>query len=623
MKLPLLIAAALLASVPSAAQERGRSPQTAARAAYPGVIRLEVDATDTDRRIYRVRETVPVARAGRMTLLYPQWLPGNHAPTGQLEKLAGLVIRAGGRTLDWRRDTTNLYAFHVDVPRGVSTLEMEFQFLSPIAADQGGRIVVSPDLLSLQWQAVVLYPAGYPASAITVQPSVRLPEGFTFATALERDGTAFRPTSLETLIDSPLYAGRYARTVVLDSGPNPVRLNIFADSPELLEAKPEHLEAHRRLISQADAVFGRRRFDHYDFLVGLTRRLSGIGLEHLRSSENNTAATYFTEWDKNAPARTLLPHEYAHSWNGKAVRPAGIYRQDFNTPIDPRLLWLYEGQTDYWGTVLAARSGLITAEQARADLAGTAATMAAREGRSWRALEDTTFDPAIAYRRPKAWTSWQRGTDYYGEGALVWLEADTLIRERSNGQRSLDDFARRFFSGPPVTTDIQTYTFEDIVRTLNAVEPYDWAGFLRDRVEAANAPPPLGGFTRGGYRLAFTETPSAFATASEATSGSTDLTYSLGLTVGREGAVTNVAWEGPAYDAGLAVGSTVVAVNGFTYDADRLRAAVRRKAPVELLVRTGDRFRTLAIPYADGLRYPQLQRVENTPARLDDILRPR
>jgi predicted metalloprotease with PDZ domain len=479
---PLLLAALLAAAPahPAAAQPSGKAP--AARTAFPGVIRLEVDVSDTERRVYRVRETIPVPRPGRMTLLYPQWLPGNHSPTGQLEKLAGLVIRGGGQTLQWRRDPTNLYAFHVEVPRGVSALDIEFQFLSPIVTDQGGRIVVSPDLLSLQWQAVVLYPAGYPASAITVQPSVRLPEGFTFATALDRDGAAFRPVDLETLIDSPLYAGRYARTIELDVGPAPVRLNIFADSPELLEAKPEHIEAHRRLITQADAVFGRRRFDHYDFLLALTRRLSGIGLEHLRSSENNTVPNYFTEWDRTASARTLLPHEYAHSWNGKAVRPAGIYRPDFNTPIDPRLLWLYEGQTDYWGTVLAARSGLITAEQARADFAGTAAQMAARAGRAWRPLEDTTFDPAIAYRRPKAWGSFQRGTDYYGEGALVWLEADTLIRERSNGQRSLDDFARRFFSGPPVKTDIQTYTFDDIVRTLNAVEPYDWAGFLRARV---------------------------------------------------------------------------------------------------------------------------------------------
>jgi predicted metalloprotease with PDZ domain len=288
---PLLLAALLAAApaLPAAAQPSGKAP--AARTAFPGVIRLEVDVSDTERRVYRVRETIPVPRPGRMTLLYPQWLPGNHSPTGQLEKLAGLVIRGGGQTLQWRRDPTNLYAFHVEVPRGVSALDIEFQFLSPIVTDQGGRIVVSPDLLSLQWQAVVLYPAGYPASAITVQPSVRLPEGFTFATALDRDGAAFRPVDLETLIDSPLYAGRYARTIELDVGPAPVRLNIFADSPELLEAKPEHIEAHRRLITQADAVFGRRRFDHYDFLLALTRRLSGIGLEHLRSSENTPCPT--------------------------------------------------------------------------------------------------------------------------------------------------------------------------------------------------------------------------------------------------------------------------------------------------------------------------------------------
>jgi len=625
--------ACVLAAVPALGQTPAPSPQAQPTAAYPGVIRLAVDVRDVNRRIFRVRETIPVARPGPMTLLYPQWLPGNHAPTGQLEKLAGLTIRAGGRTLPWRRDPINLYAFQVDAPAGAREIEVQFEFLSPTTPDQGGRIVVSPELLDLQWQAVVLYPAGYAAGRIAVEPSVRLPDGWSFATALEGGGgptppagaeIRFARTDLDTLVDSPLYAGRHFRRVELDGGPRPVRLNIFADAPEFLEAKPEQLEAHRALVRQADALFGPRRFEHYDFLLHLTRRLTGIGLEHLESSENTTVTNYFTEWDKSAPARSLLPHEYTHSWNGKFMRPLGLTRADFNTPVDARLLWLYEGQTDYWGVVLAARAGLITADQARADFAGAAATYADRPGRTWRSVEDTTADPAVAYRRPKAWPSWQRGTDYYVEGGLVWLEADTLIRELSGGRRSLDDFARAFFGGPPAGTRLQTYGFEDIVRTLNAVQPYDWAGFLQARFQAAGAPPPLEGIRRGGYRLAYGETPLPYL----AGESGLDLTHSLGMSLRADGGITSVQWDGPAFREGLAVGGQVLAVGGLAYDAARLRSAIRTAAgqgaaPLELLVRTGDHFRTVRIAYTGGLRFPRLERVAATPARLDDILRPR
>lgn len=630
----LVLAALCAVAFASGALAQPAPPIPAARdIAYPGVIRLEVDATDVNRRIYRVRETIPVGRPGPMTLLYPQWLPGNHSPTGQLEKLAGLVIEANGRAVPWRRDPLNLYAFHLDVPTGARTLDIRFQFLSPTAPDQGGRVVVSPELLSLQWQAALLYPAGHHARRITVEPSVRLPDGWAFASALDAGGgrtpapgqaADFRPTPLETLIDSPLYAGRHHRREVLDSGPNPVRLNIFADSPEQLAAKPEHIAAHRALLAEADMVFGRRRYTHYDFLLHLSRRLGGIGLEHLQSSENTTVTNYFTEWDRSAPARSLLPHEYAHSWNGKFMRPAGLSTADYNTPQDARLLWLYEGQTDYWGVVLAARAGLITADQARGEFAAMAAGYTERPGRSWRSVEDTTADPAIAYRRPKAWSSWQRGTDYYEEGALVWLDADTLIRERSNGARSLDDFARRFFGAAPAGAPLQTYGFDDIVRVLNAVEPYDWARFLQARFQTAGAPPPLAGVARGGYRLNYAETPSPYFALGE--TGSINLTYSLGMALRPDGGVTSVLWDGPAFGQGLSVGAQLVAVNGLAFEPERIRAAVRAAkggtAPIELLVRNGDHFRTVSIPYAGGLRYPQLQRVDGAPSRLDAILAP-
>lgn len=618
----LLLIAFLLLPIQAAAQSPARPAGD-----YPGVIGLEVDVSDTARRIYRVRETIPVAAPGRLTLLYPQWLPGNHAPTGQLEKLAGLTFTgAGGRTLAWRRDPIDLYAFHVEVPAGTTSVEATFQFLTPIESTQGGRIVVSPEALDLQWQAVTLYPKGWPAKRIRVQPSVRLPDGWSHAVALDpapgapatAGRVAFAATTLETLVDSPLFAGRYYKRYDLDPGSRtPVHLNVFAETPERAEASAQQIEAHREMVRQADKLFGVRRFDRYEFLLGLTSGLSGIGLEHLRSSENITTRDYFTDWTKSATGRDLLPHEYTHSWNGKHTRPRGLEQADYNTPVDAGLLWVYEGLTDYWGVVLAARSGLITAEQGRDTFAELASTFDNRPGRQWRSVLDTTADPAIAYRRPKAWTSWQRSTDYYTEGALVWLEADTLIRERSNNRRSLDDFARAFFGRKDAGPMPQLYDRANVVAALNAVQPYDWATFFAERIDRPGVATPTAGLERGGYRLTYAETPSAWTAAGETDASSF---LSLGMSARRDGTVASVLWDGPAFAAGLTGGqSRIVAVNGLAYDDARIKAAVRSKGQIELIVREGDRYRTVTLDARQGPRYPRLERAAG-PARLDDIL---
>ena len=348
------------------------------------------------------------------------------------------------------RDPVDVFAFHVDVPAGATTLDVNFQFASPVDNNEG-RMVMTPDMLNLQWNAVVLYPAGYFARQIMVEPSVRLPEGWEFATALETAAsnggvTTFKPVPLDTLVDSPMFAGRYFKRLDLDpGGPAPVHLNIVADRAELLEVKPEQLEAHRALVQQAYKLYGSHHYDHYDFLLALTDHMGGIGLEHHQSSENGTVPTYFTEWDKNADTRDLLPHEYTHSWNGKFRRPADLWTPNFNVPMRDSLLWVYEGQTQYWGFVLAARSGLLTKQQTLDAIAATAALYDHRVGREWRALQDTTNDPITAMRRPLPWRSWERSEDYYSEGQLMWLDADTLIREKSGGKRSLDDFARTLF----------------------------------------------------------------------------------------------------------------------------------------------------------------------------------
>jgi predicted metalloprotease with PDZ domain len=619
------------ASASEGPQPAPANPEIAAPrdVAYPGVIRLQVDATDTDRRIFRVREIVPVSGPGPITLLYPKWLPGNHAPRGPLDQLGGLIVTANGKRVEWTRDTADPYAFHLDVPAGATALDLEFQFLSPTETKMG-RVVVTPDMLNLQWNAVALYPAGYFARQITVEPSVTLPEGWKFGTALETASTAgttttFKPVNFDTLVDSPMFAGRYFKQVDLDpNGPVPVRLNIVADKPEQLEIKPEQLAQHRALVAQAYKLYGSHHYDHYDFLFALSGEMSGIGLEHHRSSENGVDGDYFVDWAKSVADHDLLPHEYTHSWNGKFRRGADLWTPNFNVPMRDSLLWVYEGQTQYWGYVLAARSGLMTKEQTLDAIAATAAAYDARVGRAWKALQDTTNDPIIAARRPLSWRSWQRSEDYYSEGQLVWLDADTRIRELSGGKKSLDDFAAAFFGGKSGTYVPETYDFNEVVATLNAVQPYDWANFLKTRLEGHGPGAPLDGLARGGYRLVFTDTPSDLFKTEDAARKITTLTYSLGLTLTKDGTIADVQWDGPAFKAGLITGTTLVAVDGRAYDADRLKDAIRKakdgKAPIELLVKNGDRYRTVAIDWHGGLRYPHLERIKDAPARLDAIL---
>jgi len=596
---------------------------------FPGNIQLSVDGTDTDRHIFSVRERIPVRGGESIVLLYPQWLPGSHSPTGRIEDLAGLTIHAAGALVQWTRDPIDVFAFHVTVPAGASALDVEFQFLSAITGGQG-RVIMTPDMLNLQWASLVVYPAGYFARQITIEPSVHLPTGWQYATALETNSsndavTTFKPVSLETLVDSPMFAGRNFRQVDLDpGGPAPVRLNVFADRPALLEAKPEQMAAHRSLVQQAYKLYGSHHYAHYDFLLALTDHMGGIGLEHHQSSENGTVPSYFTEWDKNSNERDLLPHEYTHSWNGKFRRPADLWTPNYNVPMRGSLLWVYEGQTQYWGYVLAARSGLLTKQEVLDSIAWDAAVYDNRVGREWRPLQDTTNDPIIAMRRALPWRSWQRSEDYYTEGLLIWLDADTLIREQSHGQKSLDDFARAFFGINDGSYVSATYTFDDVVNTLNHVQPYDWAKFLHARLEGHGPGAPLDGIARGGYKLVYTNAPSSYFKDSESSRRVTDLTYSLGLVVGNDAALTDVLWGGLAFSNGLTSGTTIVAVDGTAYSSERLKDAIenarKNSEPIELLVRNGERFRTVRLNYHEGLRYPHLERNTEIPARLDDIL---
>jgi predicted metalloprotease with PDZ domain len=598
---------------------------------YPGTIRLSVDATDLDHHIFRIHESIPVQGGQPLTLLLPQWIPGNHAPSGNIAEMGGLLVRADGQRLAWSRDTVDDFAFHIQPPGNARTVEVDFQFLSAVERDQG-RVVMTPEMLSLQWIFMSLYPAGYYARQIPVAASVTLPEGWGFGTALEvagrKDGQVdFKTVPYDVLVDSPMLAGRYFRQIELDPGAaRPVTLDIAADRPELLEIKPEQIEAHKTLVRQADLLFASRHFDHYDFLLSVTERLGGIGLEHHRSSEDGVPPGYFTEWDKDSPSRDLLPHEYTHSWNGKYRRPADLWTPNYNVPMQDSLLWVYEGQTQYWGHVLAARSGLVGKDLALQSLALTAAAYDNMPGRAWKPLQDTTNDPIVARRRPQPWRSWRRSEDYYSEGALIWLDADTLIRERSGGQRSLDDFARAFFGVFDGSFTELTYGFDDLVKALNTVEPYDWAGFLRTRLDG-NGAAPLDGLARGGYKLVYRENPTEFQRQQMALRRIEDFTYSLGFTLSsKDATMAAVQWDSPAFKAGLTVGTKLLAVNGIAYDKDRLKEAVKAAkggAPLALLVQNGDHYRTVAVDWRGGLRYPHLEKQGEGAASLDAILTPR
>ncbi len=599
---------------------------------YPGVTLLNVDASDTDHRVVRVHETIPVATAGDLVLLYPQWLPGTHSPEGVIDRFAGLVIRAEGQRLAWTRDAVKVFAFHVPVPAGVSSLDVEFQYLSPVG-EKFGPTEISSTIATLEWNALALYPAGYFARQIPVRASLTLPAGWGFATALETDGvegatTRFKTTPLETLIDSPVYAGvNVARFDLGLAGGAPVRLNVFADKASELVVKPEQLAAHKALVQQAVKLFGSHHFDHYDFLLSISDLTQQQGLEHHRSSEDGVGAGYFTDNDKALDDLGLLPHEFTHSWNGKFRRPADLWTPSYDVPMRDSLLWVYEGQTEYWGEVLSGRSGLRTPAQERDSLALILAKFDQVPGRRWRPLQDTTSDEIINPRRPQSWRSWQRFEDYYDEGALIWLDADTLIRERSGGKKSLDDFARAFFGVDDGSYTPVTYGFGDVVAALNAVQPFDWATFLRTRLDAVDAGPPFDGLKRSGYRLVYDDTPNVLVKSAEAAGKYKSYLFSLGFTIDKDGLLDRLDWDGPASKAGLTAGVQLMAVNGLPYDddvlADAVKASKTTTTPMELIVKTADRFKVVKVDYHGGPRYPHLVRDPALPDRLDDIIAPR
>jgi predicted metalloprotease with PDZ domain len=593
-------------------------------------IRLVVDLTDVPRNIFHSALTIP-ATAGEMTLVYPKWIPGNHRPSGPIANVTGLHFRAGTQELAWHRDPIEMYSFHVTVPSGVKEIQVALDLISADSAGAGG-VAASSNLLDLNWNQVVLYPEGAASDAVQVVPAVRLLAGWKYGTALtgahgSGNEIEFAPVSLTTLVDSPLIAGmNYRQVELVPAGEIPAHaIDLVADSAADLEMSPEDMTAYRKLVMEADALFGAHHYLQYQFLFTLSDVVGHHGVEHHQSSDNSASERTLLDPQKHFLEAGLLPHEFVHSWNGKFRRPAGLATRNYQEPMVGDLLWVYEGLTEYLGDVLTARSGLWTGEQYREVLANTAARLDHTAGRKWRPLEDTGVSVQMLRMLGPQWESWRRSLDYYPEGELIWLEVDTLIRKQTKGQRSLDDFCRHFFGGESGAPKVVPYTFDDLVRELNAIAPYDWAGLLKERTKATSDHAPLGGIERGGWRLVYNDKPNAFLTALAGESKMTDAAYSLGFVLNKEGQFIDVTPGSPAYEVGIGPGMKLLAVSGRRWTSSILGQALHEAQqdhqPIELIVEGSAFFKTYSIPYDGGAKLPHLERVAGQPDVLADILR--
>jgi predicted metalloprotease with PDZ domain len=595
-------------------------------------IKIHIDLTDAPRNIYHAHLTIP-AHAGAMDLVFPKWIPGNHRPSGPINGVTGLHMEVAGRSVPWQRDAVDMYQFHVDIPAGASALDVSLDAITANDSAGGGGPAASSNILDLNWNAVVLYPKGVHSDDVQFSPSVTLPAGWKFGTALRpshTDGAAieFEPVSLTTLVDSPLIAGVHFRQIALSKpGESPAQvMDLVADNEGDLAMKPEDLAAFQKLVTQSGLLFGARHYRHYDFLLTLSDQVGGHGLEHHESNDSVGGERMLLDPDVHMVYASLVPHEFVHSWNGKYRRPLGLATPDYQEPMVGDLLWVYEGLTEYLGEVLAARSGLWSAEQYRENLAEVAAAQDHRSGRQWRPLEDTARSVQILRMEGPQWQNWRRGLDYYPEGALIWLEVDAILRQQTHGQRSLNDFCRRFHGGENSPPKVVTYTFDDVVRALNEVAPYDWATLLRDRVGKTGTHAPLGGIERGGWKLVYDDKPNALTHAIEKLFKSYDFTYSLGFSMGQDGKFRDVIVGSPAYRAGLGAGMQLTAVNGRKWSADIIRAALKAAQgsdqPIDLLVENAQFFKTYPVSYHEGDKNPHLEHIAGQPDILSDIIKP-
>jgi predicted metalloprotease with PDZ domain len=626
-----LLLVLVLTSVFSFAQKRKTTSPVPAASSQP--IKLVVDATHVPQKILHAELQISVT-PGPLTLVYPKWIPGEHGPTGPVTDLTGLEFFAGGKRLTWRRDLVDMFALHLDVPQGASSVEVRLDLVMP-APPEGfsSGASATTQLAVVSWNQVVLYPARTRSDDVLVDSTLKLPAGWHYGTALPVANESapqinFKQVNLTTLVDSPVLAGAHFRRIALSpQGPIQHYIDIAADSEAALAMPQQTIDEYKSLIAETGALFGARHYREYHFLLTLSDHTAHFGLEHHESSDDRVAERTMIDNDLRWLSGGLLPHEMTHSWNGKYRRPKGLATANYQDPMEGDLLWVYEGLTDYLGFILAARTNLWTKQQFLDEAAEVAAALDHTPGRSWRPLQDTADAAQLLYGAPEEFESWRRSVDFYPEDFLIWLEADTLIRQQSNGQKSLNDFCRVFHGGQNTPPKVIPYTFDEVVAGLKQVQPYDWAKFLRDRLDTYGPGAPLGGITNGGWKVVYDDQPSELVKAMEkGPQGRVDARFSIGLSLDDKGGIHDVIFNSPAWNAGIAPGSTLIAVNGRKYTPEILRDALQggkqNKAPLELLVSNGDYFKTHSIEYHGGEKYAHLVRDESRPDVLSNILKP-
>jgi len=597
----------------------------------PGPITLSVDATEAPRKLFHARMTIPVT-PGPLTLVYPKWIPGEHGPTGPIINLAGLKFTANGKTIPWRRDDVEMYAFHLDVPAGVKELDASLEFLSPTFA--GGFTAgasTTSHLAVVTWNQLVLYPDGANVADVTFKPNLTLPQSWKFGTSLNiakqsANKIDFTPVSLERLVDSPVLAGEYFLVIPLAANP-PNEIDIAADDSSDLAISPELTTTLKRVVSEAVTLFGATHYTHYHFLLTLSDHTAHFGLEHHESNDSRVAQRALLDQMYRDVSLGVLPHEFVHSWNGKYRRPAGLTTPNYQEPMKGELLWVYEGLTEYLGNLLSARSGLWTSQQYRDQLSEIAADLDHKPGRMTRPLIDTTIAAQLLYNAPEEWTSIRRSVDFYDEGWLVWLDVDTKIRELTNGAKSLDDFCKRFHGAPSTAPMVKTYTFDDVVATLNEVAPFDWRNFLLTRLNSTDVHAPLGGIEQSGWKLAYQATPNGYLRDFEQVRQGVELGYSIGLRLSSDGRIGDVIEGSPASKAGIGPGMKIVAVNGKAYSTEIMREAIKattdpKQRRIDLLIDNEGHVENHQLTYGEGEKYPVLERDASKPDMLSKIIAP-
>jgi predicted metalloprotease with PDZ domain len=597
-------------------------------------IRITADLSDAPRKLYHAEVDIPV-QPGPVTLTTPKWIPGNHRPTGPVDDITGVVFTANGQTLQWRRDDTNLYEFHVTIPAGVTTLHAHLDCIVTVRVTQKMAV--------LEWEKLLLYPANTPVKEIPIQPSVKVPTGWGIGTALTPiDGydpqhpkgglTSYAATNVEQLEDSPVIAGQYFHEFALAPEVTPKHyIDVVSDQPEDSNLRPSVLVELNNLVRETGAAYNSRHYNVYHFLLTLSDVAGGEGLEHGQSSDNGIGEKGFADDAHQLAESDLLSHEFTHSWNGKYRRPFNLYQDDFEKMQQGSLLWVYEGMTQYLGNVLAARSGLKSQEQYRDILAASAANLDSKPGRDWRSTEDTAIAASILRGGNPAWSNWKRGQDYYQEGELFWLDADTLIRKTTNNKKSLTDFLHIFLAkGGNTGPLIVPYNRDELVADLDQVIKYDWAGFIHAHIDNINPHADLAGIEQGGYKLVYTDKPTKsdrlMSSVGSRRGGGINVWYSIGIRVSPEGIISDVRWGGPADKAQLFPGQKIIAVSGNVFSADALKTAIDQAKgttePIHLILQADTFVTTANLDYHEGERYPTLVRTDGTPDYLDDITKP-